>query len=120
MSGLSNYLCAILLIMLHVQGTIFSLDVHYDNVFVGQQGESATSEILRIPSLHHRNGSQLPLSSGLKSYMIHEDIPFYPLADITGTSIGLIHGRPTLCGGCLLYTSPSPRDGLLSRMPSSA
>ena len=24
-------------------------------------------------------------------------------------------GRP-----CLLYTSPSPRDGLLSRMPSSA
>src|SRR5680860_772843 len=22
------------------------------------------------------------------------------------------------CGDCLLYTSPSPRDGLLSRMPS--
>ena len=27
-------------------------------------------------------------------------------------------GQP--CGSCLLYTSPSPRDGLLSRMPSSA
>ena len=26
-------------------------------------------------------------------------------------------GGPTVC---LLYTSPSPRDGLLSRMPSSA
>ena len=25
-----------------------------------------------------------------------------------------------LCNICLLYTSPSPRDGLLSRMPSSA
>ena len=25
-----------------------------------------------------------------------------------------------LCRICLLYTSPSPRDGLLSRMPSSA
>ena len=25
-----------------------------------------------------------------------------------------------LVNGCLLYTSPSPRDGLLSRMPSSA
>ena len=24
------------------------------------------------------------------------------------------------CETCLLYTSPSPRDGLLSRMPSSA
>ena len=31
--------------------------------------------------------------------------------------------QPTMLqpvGGCLLYTSPSPRDGLLSRMPSSA
>ena len=28
--------------------------------------------------------------------------------------------RPCLYTGCLLYTSPSPRDGLLSRMPSSA
>ena len=27
---------------------------------------------------------------------------------------------PTLFYVCLLYTSPSPRDGLLSRMPSSA
>ena len=26
----------------------------------------------------------------------------------------------TQCFSCLLYTSPSPRDGLLSRMPSSA
>ena len=32
-----------------------------------------------------------------------------------GTGMG-IQGRYT----CLLYTSPSPRDGLLSRMPSSA
>src|SRR5665647_1510607 len=28
--------------------------------------------------------------------------------------------RLALSPGCLLYTSPSPRDGLLSRMPSSA
>ena len=28
--------------------------------------------------------------------------------------------RMGLSFGCLLYTSPSPRDGLLSRMPSSA
>ena len=26
----------------------------------------------------------------------------------------------SIIGSCLLYTSPSPRDGLLSRMPSSA
>ena len=31
-----------------------------------------------------------------------------------------IRFRDTLLKYCLLYTSPSPRDGLLSRMPSSA
>ena len=32
----------------------------------------------------------------------------------------LISGRETLDEVCLLYTSPSPRDATLSRMPSSA
>ena len=33
----------------------------------------------------------------------------------------LTHSIMLLCSkSCLLYTSPSPRDGLLSRMPSSA
>ena len=41
-------------------------------------------------------------------------IPFSdPLLD--GITIQQSHTR-----ACLLYTSPSPRDGLLSRMPSSA
>ena len=31
-----------------------------------------------------------------------------------------IHLNDRKFAGCLLYTSPSPRDGLLSRMPSSA
>ena len=29
-------------------------------------------------------------------------------------------GKVAVVTTCLLYTSPSPRDGLLSRMPSSA
>ena len=33
--------------------------------------------------------------------------------------IGRLAGAATY-EGCLLYTSPSPRDGLLSRMPSCA
>ena len=32
--------------------------------------------------------------------------------------VGIFNSK--LRSGCLLYTSPSPRDGLLSRMPSSA
>ena len=34
---------------------------------------------------------------------------------LLGILAGFLIGFP-----CLLYTSPSPRDGLLSRMPSSA
>ena len=34
---------------------------------------------------------------------------------ISGETLGIVGES-----GCLLYTSPSPRDGLLSRMPSSA
>ena len=30
------------------------------------------------------------------------------------------YAERALAENCLLYTSPSPRDGLLSRMPSSA
>ena len=33
---------------------------------------------------------------------------------------GMANSRARLRMTCLLYTSPSPRDGLLSRMPSSA
>ena len=34
--------------------------------------------------------------------------------------VAVVSGNEPLFIPCLLYTSPSPRDGLLSRMPSSA
>ena len=37
-----------------------------------------------------------------------------------GHRVALYDGTDGQCEACLLYTSPSPRDGLLSRMPSSA
>ena len=37
-----------------------------------------------------------------------------------GTTNTVNWPTPTFYSPCLLYTSPSPRDGLLSRMPSSA
>ena len=40
-----------------------------------------------------------------------------PVAWRLGETEGYRLSKPI---GCLLYTSPSPRDGLLSRMPSSA
>ena len=42
-------------------------------------------------------------------------------AFVAGLASGVIKaGEGVVSLGCLLYTSPSPRDGLLSRMPSSA
>ena len=42
------------------------------------------------------------------------DYPFARILDQCGIDFLLVGDS------CLLYTSPSPRDGLLSRMPSSA
>ena len=41
---------------------------------------------------------------------------FIRAVTIDGKSVRFVIEAPN----CLLYTSPSPRDGLLSRMPSSA
>ena len=38
----------------------------------------------------------------------------------TSGGVNWVKGRKDYIYTCLLYTSPSPRDGLLSRMPSSA
>ena len=43
-----------------------------------------------------------------------------PNAKMRYITVMLNEDAPKLYGFCLLYTSPSPRDGLLSRMPSSA
>ena len=47
----------------------------------------------------------------------------FTLVGASANTVGTIFtatGTTTGTGTCLLYTSPSPRDGLLSRMPSSA
>ena len=44
-------------------------------------------------------------------------IPEFSPGDTVIVSVNVVEGARKRC---LLYTSPSPRDGLLSRMPSSA
>ena len=43
-----------------------------------------------------------------------------PKKDLVDFNVAMTAERLARNGICLLYTSPSPRDGLLSRMPSSA
>ena len=76
-------------------------------------------------------GTEVPVEPGVDLFREGEHADFWWL--LVDGSIDLIRhvGREDTvvarmdvpgrwAGGCLLYTSPSPRDGLLSRMPSSA
>ena len=63
-------------------------------------------------------------SQGRKIVLVVDNGPAHP--DVTGLkaiNLQFLPPNTTSCTqpmDCLLYTSPSPRDGLLSRMPSSA
>ena len=70
-------------------------------------------ELMRLT--FERNASDLLLTAGappqLRINGFLESIGTEPLEPETTRALAY---------SCLLYTSPSPRDGLLSRMPSSA
>ena len=57
------------------------------------------------------------IQQGDRCLLISENRPEWMISDL---SIMLSKGITVPSYTCLLYTSPSPRDGLLSRMPSSA
>ena len=52
-------------------------------------------------------------------YHAYEEVYPYLLDKFIGKKINILEVG-TATGGCLLYTSPSPRDRTRSRMPSSA
>ena len=61
----------------------------------------------------------------LEPDVLPSKLPNLLLNGATGIAVGMAtnippHNLLELNESCLLYTSPSPRDGLLSRMPSSA
>ena len=53
---------------------------------------------------------------GFKELLVHKDVRVQAVAEARLGNKSTIEETRT----CLLYTSPSPRDGLLARMPSSA
>ena len=59
-------------------------------------------------------GRALALEGGVNRAVVGLEAP------VRLVLIALFARGHVLLEGCLLYTSPSPRDGLLSRMPSSA
>ena len=55
-----------------------------------------------------------------RNLAIEEQVTHAKLVKGAGLIVGAAVGAVAMMGGCLLYTSPSPRDATLSRMPSSA
>ena len=89
---------------------------------------TAQSDAAVIPPLFGRqqqaNGSLGTNIAALPLSPAELEVPYYLNAHywwayIHPTAVQLFE-RQWLVNLCLLYTSPSPRDGLLSRMPSSA
>ena len=77
------------------------------------------SFILHKPQLSENIGA---CARGMKNFnfqklVVVDPKPIFPNDKILATSVG---AKNIINKTCLLYTSPSPRDGLLSRMPSSA
>ena len=71
--------------------------------------EDFAANVEMIESKKAPDGGKLSFARGIEVGHI------FQLGDKYSKSMGL-----TVLNNCLLYTSPSPRDGLLSRMPSSA
>ena len=62
----------------------------------------------------------MPVAAALAGgYFVYLTIKLL-LQGVLGSIKGMAGIITALDNSCLLYTSPSPRDGLLSRMPSSA
>ena len=66
-------------------------------------------------------------SSQLQSRLGFDEILFWLTITLLGLGVVMVFSssialaeNSVLSGGCLLYTSPSPRDKRQSRMPSSA
>ena len=87
---------------------IDSLDLVIDTIFAREVLDSRGNPTVEAEVLLEggaKGRAIVPSGASTGAYEAHE----------------LRDGEPRYMGkGCLLYTSPSPRDGLLSRMPSSA
>ena len=72
----------------------------------------------------HSNTEIVTVSNGDSAVLAHVSVwhgsPANTFGAFTGCRKFFDAAKGRMAEDCLLYTSPSPRDGLLSRMPSSA
>ena len=78
----------------------------------------AGADVFRINMAHGSRESHTQAVKDIRQASEETELPAGILVDLAGPKIRL--GQLTQNPFCLLYTSPSPRDATLSRMPSSA
>ena len=81
-------------------------------VFSGNANPELASEIARTLGI--------PLGDALVSLFSDGEINIEVRENVRGHDVFVVQPTRAPTNRCLLHTSPSPRDGLLSRMPSSA
>ena len=70
------------------------------------------------PGQHGQNKKGKPTDYGIQLQAKQKLKAYY--GNINERQFRNIYKKASMLKGCLLYTSPSPRDATLSRMPSSA
>ena len=87
-----------------------------DPTLFGALGSVADDDAELMRMMHNRAVGQAVQELGLSQEAAAQLMPMMPALQQDSSAAFAMAGLQ----GCLLYTSPSPRDGLLSRMPSSA
>ena len=85
--------------------------------------KQGTADVIPALKTYYNIDFNVPLDTDLKiNIVIRFQCRYYVCSSLfKNISHNSIFARIYICYySCLLYTSPSPRDGLLSRMPSSA
>src|SRR5664279_6004531 len=87
----------------------------------GKLGNLEDEAAANVTLHEHRNGGVGYLEGPSQPGNAIREQPHHPFRIVVGqTPAAFDRGLDAQYVLCLLYTSPSPRDGLLSRMPSSA
>ena len=86
----------------------------------GSDGKLVGPEIEMAQQIGRALGVKIEFVEDATSFDSVVDLVATGRADIGISKLSQTYGRLRRVRFCLLYTSPSPRDGLLSRMPSSA
>ena len=103
------------------QSQISESNIEVNALYVEEEISFLKNEIRNF--IFHVNNEEGSLQSGVQLYRSTSEVRI-TLIDMDGNVLAESHleenNIATMDNHCLLYTSPSPRDATLSRMPSSA